>query len=144
MRPYVVKEIRDQKGELIRSFEPEVVREVISGETAGKMRRLLGGVVTSGTGKKAAVKGYAVGGKTGTAQKVMENGAYSHSAFIASFIGFGPIEDPKLAIVVCVDEPRPVYYGGSVAAPIFSKVMNDALRYLEVSRDGERKAVDIR
>lgn len=144
MRPYVVKEIRDQKGELIRSFEPEVVRQVISAETAGKMRRLLGGVVTSGTGKKAAVKGYEVGGKTGTAQKVMENGAYSHSAFMASFIGFGPVEEPKLVIAVCVDEPRPVYYGGSVAAPIFSRVMKDVLRYLEASPGDARKVVDIR
>ena len=93
---------------------------------------------------KAAVKGYEVGGKTGTAQKVMENGAYSHSAFMASFIGFGPVEEPKLAIAVCVDEPRPVYYGGSVAAPIFSRVMNDALRYLEVSPGDGRKVVDIR
>jgi cell division protein FtsI/penicillin-binding protein 2 len=93
------------------------------------MRSVLKGVVDSGTGKKAKLEDDSAGGKTGTAQKV-EQGTYSSSKYIGSFIGFAPIEKPVLAVVVCVDEPHPVYYGGDVAAPVFRNVVNDSLRYL--------------
>jgi cell division protein FtsI/penicillin-binding protein 2 len=127
--PRVVKQITDGQGRVIKDFPPKVRRRVISTDTVLKMRGVLKGVVDSGTGKKAKLEDYNAGGKTGTAQKV-ESGTYSHSKFVGSFIGFAPIEKPVLAVVVCVDEPHPVYYGGDVAAPVFRNVVNDSLRYL--------------
>jgi len=131
MRPFVVKEIRDKHGEVIKSFSPSVIRRVISQETAMRARDVLSGVVTQGTGRRAKIKGISAAGKTGTAQKLDPNGAYSHSKFIASFIGFAPVDDPVVSIVVMVDEPRPYYYGGVVAAPVFKNVANDAIKYLK-------------
>lgn len=134
MRPFVVKYIKDSKGELIKSFEPRVLSRVISEDTALRMKAILTGVVERGTGRRAQIKGVSVAGKTGTAQKVID-GRHSHSKFYATFIGFAPTEDPRLAAVVVFDEPRPSYYGGTVAAPVFRKVLFDALKYLETSDD---------
>ncbi len=131
VRPRVVKEILDSDGQIIKEFGPTVRRKVISTDTVFKMRRILMGVVKTGTGKKAGIEDYNVGGKTGTAQKVEPSGVYSHDRFMASFIGFAPVENPRLAVAVCVDEPHPVYYGGDVAAPVFKNVVDDSLKYLE-------------
>ena len=79
------------------------------------------------------------GGKTGTAQKVV-NGVYSHSQFVASFIGFAPVEDPELAVVISVDEPHPAYYGGVVAGPAFREVVENSLKYL-ASQKGLKNAL---
>ncbi len=130
VRPHIVKEITDQSSRPMKEFPSVVLRKVISPQTAAKMRGLLMGVVKSGTGKKAGIEDYNVGGKTGTAQKVEPGGVYSHDRFIASFIGFAPVERPVLSVVVCVDEPHPVYYGGDVAAPVFKNVMDESLKYL--------------
>ncbi len=130
VKPRIVREIVDENKQAIKEFPPKVLRRVISAETASKMRSILMGVVESGTGKKAKIEEYSVGGKTGTAQKVEPGGTYSHDRFIASFIGFAPVEKPILSIVVCVDEPRPVYYGGDVAAPVFKNVADESLKYL--------------
>jgi cell division protein FtsI/penicillin-binding protein 2 len=129
MKPYIIKEIRDGHDELIESFAPQEVDRVITSETDKRIKEILRGVVENGTGKKAQIKGISVAGKTGTAQKV-EGGTYSHSRFYASFIGFAPVEDPKLAAVVVFDEPRPAYYGGTVAAPVFQEVIDNSLKYL--------------
>ncbi|MCX5680576.1 MAG: penicillin-binding transpeptidase domain-containing protein [Candidatus Omnitrophica bacterium] len=129
VRPRVVKEITDPAGKVIKEFPVNVPNRVISTDTVLKMRGVLQGVVDSGTGKKAKMEDYEAGGKTGTAQKV-EQGLYSHNRFIGSFIGFAPVEKPILAVVICLDEPHPVYYGGDVAAPVFRNVVNDSLRYL--------------
>lgn len=129
VRPRIVSRIVDDNGETIKEFSPKAVRKVLRPKTASMMRGLLMGVVESGTGKKAKIEDYSVGGKTGTAQKV-ENGVYSHERFIASFIGFAPVEKPVLSVVVCVDEPHPVYYGGDVAAPVFKNVVDESLKYL--------------
>lgn len=129
VKPRIVKQITDNQGSVIKDFPVQVPRRVISTDTVLKMRSVLKGVVDSGTGKKARLEDETAGGKTGTAQKV-EQGTYSHNRFIGSFIGFAPVEKPVLAVVVCVDEPRPVYYGGDVAAPVFRNVVNDSLRYL--------------
>jgi cell division protein FtsI/penicillin-binding protein 2 len=93
------------------------------------MQSILQGVVDEGTATSAKMKDITAAGKTGTAQKVV-NGTYSHSKFVASFIGFAPVEDPKLAIVVTVDTPHPIYYGGLVAAPVFKEVVQNSLHYL--------------
>lgn len=129
MKPYIVKEIIDSHDEVIESFTPQAVDQVITPQTAKRVQEILKGVVDNGTGKKAQIKGISVGGKTGTAQKV-EAGVYSHSKFYASFIGFAPVENAQLAAVVVFDEPHPAYYGGTVAAPVFQEVIENSLKYL--------------
>ncbi len=133
MQPYVVEAIVDKQGEVIRSFGPKTVRRVLAGETAVTMRTVLAWVVEKGTGRRARSKQVVLAGKTGTAQKVDPKGGYSHSMFIASFIGYAPADDPKIAIVVIVDEPRPYYYGGVVSAPVFKAVAEDVLKYMELA-----------
>jgi len=133
MKPYIVSEIRDKFGEPIKQFPAVMLHKVISLDTANRVKKILEGAVENGTGKLAKVSGFTAAGKTGTAQKIEPNGAYSHNKFIASFIGFVPVEDPALAIAVVLDEPRPYYFGGVVAAPVFKNVANDALRYLQVT-----------
>ena len=130
VKPRIVKEIVDEKGRPIKEFPSAVRRKVLTTPIVLKMRSILMGVVTSGTGKKARIEDYSTGGKTGTAQKVEPGGVYSHEHFVASFIGFAPVEKPVLAVAVCVDEPHPVYYGGDVAAPVFRNVVDDSLKYL--------------
>lgn len=132
MKPYVLGAIVDKQGEVLKSFGPQAVRRVITDETSQKMREVLEGVVATGTGKLAGSTLYRMAGKTGTAQKVEANGTYSHSKFIASFIGFAPVEDPRIAVVVMADEPHPYYYGGVVSAPAFRAIAEDVLRYLQV------------
>jgi cell division protein FtsI (penicillin-binding protein 3) len=134
MKPYIVRQIRDKKGELIKDFSPTVVREIISPDTAGRVKKLLIGVVENGTGKMAKGESFTCGGKTGTAQKLEADGRYSHSKFMASFIGFAPAHDPELAVVVTVDEPRGYYFGGVVSAPVFKNVAQEALRYLKTNQ----------
>jgi len=129
VRPRVVKEITDPAGKVIKEFPVIIPDRVISTDTVVKMRGVLNGVVNSGTGKKAKMEDYEAGGKTGTAQKV-EGGRYSQDRFVGSFIGFAPVDKPVLAVVVSIDEPHPVYFGGDVAAPVFRNVVNDTLRYL--------------
>lgn len=130
MKPYILSEIKDKQGEVIKKFSPVLIRKAISLDTAARLRKILTGVVEEGTGKMAKIEGFTAAGKTGTAQKLEDNGTYSHSKFVASFVGFAPAEDPKIAIVVTLDEPHPVYYGGVVAAPVFKNVAADTLRYL--------------
>jgi len=132
MKPFVVKYIKDNNDQTIKSFEPEVLDQVISEETARRVTAILTGVVENGTGRRAKIDGVAVAGKTGTAQKVV-NGTYSHGKFDASFIGFAPADDPKVAVVVVFDEPHPNHYGGTVSAPVFKKVVEDVLKYLKTS-----------
>jgi len=141
MRPYVVKEIRDNYGEQIKAFSPTLVRKVISVDTASRVKSILTGVVEEGTGKLAKVTGGSAAGKTGTAQKLEANGTYSHNKFIASFIGFAPAEDPLVTIVVTVDEPHPYYFGGVVAAPVFSKVAADVIKYIRTQGAEPQPAV---
>lgn len=143
MRPWVIREIRDEQGETIIKFEPKVVRRVISEDTAAKMRMILKGVVEKGTGTIAKLDSYTAGGKTGTAQKVEPGGIYSHSKFVGSFIGFAPADHPRIVVAVCLDEPHP-YYGGVVAAPVFKKVAEDTLRYLGVPPDNIKKGQSIK
>ncbi len=130
VKPRIVKEIVDDNGKEIREPPPRVFKKVMTPLTAVKMRSVLLGVVEVGTGKKAKPEDYDAGGKTGTAQKVDPGGTYSHNRFVASFIGFAPVQRPILSVVVCIDEPHPVYYGGDVAAPVFKNVVNESIKYL--------------
>ena len=107
-------------------------KRVLSAETARAVSRMLEGVLaTGGTASEAAVEGYKLAGKTGTAEKA-ENGGYSKTDFVASFIGYAPARDPRLLVAVMVDEPRGEYYGGVVAAPAFEKIVSFALPYLKI------------
>ena len=134
MKPYIVKEIRNSSGEAIKVFSPVVIRNVLSPEAAARVKKILIGVVENGTGKMAKIADFTAAGKTGTGQKVEPSGTYSHSKFMASFIGFAPAEDPQVAIAVIVDEPRGSYYGGTVSAPAFKSVAADVLKYLKTKQ----------
>ncbi|MBF0504703.1 MAG: penicillin-binding protein [Candidatus Omnitrophica bacterium] len=133
MRPYVVKYVKDSQGQIISQNTPHILDKVISKVTSKRMKAILRGVVEEGTGTKAAIPGISVAGKTGTAQKVV-SGTYSHAHFYATFVGFAPVENPQLAAVVVFDEPHPAYYGGTVAAPVFSEVVGDSLKYLNAGQ----------
>jgi cell division protein FtsI (penicillin-binding protein 3) len=125
----------DAEGERHRPERPEPSR-VISEETSRQMTDMLLGVVEDevGTGGAARVNGYRVAGKTGTARKpdVDMVGTYETGAYLATFAGFLPAEDPQLSIIVVVDEPRPKYHGGEIAAPLFSTIASSALHLLRV------------
>ncbi|MDD5120635.1 MAG: penicillin-binding transpeptidase domain-containing protein [Candidatus Omnitrophica bacterium] len=131
MKPYIIDSVRDNQGRLIKQNKPVLIHKVISLDTAMRIKKILTGVIEEGTGKLAKVTGFSAAGKTGTAQKIEPGGGYSHSKYVASFIGFAPAEDPMLTIVVIVDEPHPYYFGGVVAAPVFQKVARDAIRYIK-------------
>ena len=140
MKPYVVSEVRDQKGQALRNVLPQVKRRVVSPDTARTLTTILEGVVTNGTGTKAAIPGYRVAGKTGTAQKVdPRTGTYSSTLSIGSFVGFVPADAPRLAMIVVIDEPQGEAWGGVVAAPVFRRVGEQVLTYLGVSRDDQVK-----
>jgi cell division protein FtsI/penicillin-binding protein 2 len=107
-------------------------KRVLSGRTANQVSKMLEGVLAAGgTAPEAAVPGYTLAGKTGTAEKP-ENGTYSKTDFVASFIGYAPARHPRLLVSVMVDEPRGDIYGGTVAAPAFERIMEFALPYLKI------------
>ena len=130
LKPQIISKVMSGDT-LIYEQEPEEVRQVVSAETAQTLRQLLVGVVTDGSGVNAAIDGYTVAGKTGTAQKA-SGGAYLAGAYVASFLGMVPAEDPEVVCLVIVDEPSGVFYGSQVAAPIFRNVISDTLRYLDI------------
>jgi cell division protein FtsI (penicillin-binding protein 3) len=142
MKPYVVEKISDENGTVLQRFSPQARRRVISPETARTMAKMMEGVTTEGgTGMNAAVDGYRVAGKTGTAQKVDPvTRGYSVDKRTASFIGFVPADMPRLTILVVVDEPKTSPYGGVVAAPAFSAIAQQSLCYLNVPADKGIKA----
>ncbi|MDH4205317.1 MAG: penicillin-binding protein 2, partial [Desulfobacteraceae bacterium] len=134
MKPYVVQAITDHNGRLIKSFGPRRIRRAISEKTAGTLSRIMQTVTTEGgTGVNAALEGYSVCGKTGTAQKIDENGGYSYEKYVASFVGFAPVENPKIAVLVVVDEPQKQHYGSIVAAPAFKAIAQKTLDYMHIA-----------
>jgi cell division protein FtsI (penicillin-binding protein 3) len=133
MQPRLVRSTFHADGREARRFEPKAVRQVISTETARTLSRLLVRVVESGTGRFAAIPGYAVGGKTGTAQKLdPATGRYSRAPGVLSFVGFAPADEPRFAMLVMLDEPKNEKWGSEAAAPIFAAIGREVLRYLEV------------
>lgn len=133
MKPIVVRRIEDDQQNGIKEWKPQVVRQVVSTRVANQLTKALEGVVSrKGTAYRAHVEGYRVAGKTGTAQKAIPGKGYSKSKYVASFVGFAPAQDPQICIGVFVDEPKGAYYGGIVAAPVFSKVAAEVLKYLDV------------
>lgn len=136
MKPYLVSEIVDRDGSESRKFGPRALGRVVTEQTAAKVRKMLQRVVEAGTGEKARPSGYTAAGKTGTAQKIdRKTGSYSKTEYISSFVGFVPATSPKLVILVMVDSPEGVIYGGTVAAPVFKAVAEQSLAYLQVAPD---------
>jgi cell division protein FtsI (penicillin-binding protein 3) len=135
VRPSIVDRVIDDKGELVSVRPSERVR-IISPQTAEAIASAFEGVVLRGTGRKAALQGYRAAGKTGTAQKIV-NGQYSKNKYVASFIGFAPLPKPRITILVQLDEPSGVHYGGDVSAPIFQKIAQEAMLLLRVPLDQE-------
>ena len=132
MKPYLVKQITDPEGRVVYRGQPRELRRTISPKTSAQMREMLGRVVQEdGTGTQARIKGFLVGGKTGTAQKVdVGTGRYSPDKRIASFIGFLPLNDPEFLVLVVIDEPKGEVYGGVVAAPAFNQIAVKTAYYL--------------
>ena len=133
MKPYLVQAVTDHNGRLIKSIKPKEKRRVVSPKTAKMVIKMMQSVVSEkGTGINAAIKGYSVCGKTGTAQKIDDTGKYAKGKYTASFIGFVPAEKPEAVILVIVDEPHENHYGGIVAAPVFRKIALKTLDYMNM------------
>ena len=129
LKPRLVKELRDESGNVVTRYEPEIIRKVVSKETCDLLRSMLEDVVNEGTGKNAYVSGYRVAGKTGTSQTTEED------RYIASFCAFAPADNPVACVFVMLDDPRgDSHMGGAIAAPVSSKLMEEVLTYLEVER----------
>jgi cell division protein FtsI (penicillin-binding protein 3)/stage V sporulation protein D (sporulation-specific penicillin-binding protein) len=147
MMPQIVKDITDDKGQVIASFPPVEIRQVVSGEAARQVTTALKGVVSPrGTAVLAKVSGFAVAGKTGTAEKIDPKGGYLPGKYIVSFCGFLPADNPAFVGLVMLDDAvtKPDQdYGGTVAAPIFSRIGEKAARYLNLVPQPEEPAGNI-
>jgi cell division protein FtsI (penicillin-binding protein 3) len=142
MRPRIVRQIEDPDGRVVKEFKPLAVRRVLEPETVDTLTAILREVVTSGTGARAAIAGYSVAGKTGTAQKVDASGAYSMIDHVASFVGFAPVSRPAVVVLVSLDTPRGMSnQGGDVAAPVFARVAELALRHLAVPPEDSSRVI---
>lgn len=134
MKPYLVEAIEDSDGNVLEQTSPKVVSTPISAETSATMRKLLYGVVENGGGKNAKVNGYAIGGKTGTAQ-IYRNGRIESNLHIGSFVGFAPADNPRVALLVTVNEAKvKPDYGGTTAAPFAAQIFEEILPLLGVAK----------
>ncbi len=132
MQPHLVREIRSPSGEILKKIDPPVVRQVLSKQTTVDVIKGMEQVVIAGTARSIYMPGYRFAGKTGTAQKVVD-GRVSNTASVASFVGIAPANDPKVVMLVSIDEPTVgSSYGGVIAAPVFQAVMKDVYRYLDI------------
>jgi cell division protein FtsI (penicillin-binding protein 3) len=137
--PHIIREIRTSTGTSIYRPNPEQHR-VISTSTARALRGMLEGVTLNGTAKKAQLDGYSAAGKTGTAQKIdPQTKKYSNTKYMASFVGFAPVDNPAVVIIVVIDEPAGLYHGGDVAAPVFRQIAEQILPEMGVMPDTEFK-----
>ncbi|MBQ3210330.1 MAG: PASTA domain-containing protein [Oscillospiraceae bacterium] len=150
MKPYVVEKLLSSDGEINYEREPECVRQVISEETSSTVRTILERVVgdmDEGTGRNAAIKGYKLGGKTGTSEKVSLEAATGQKEYIVSFIGFAPADDPEIALLIFLDTPSHesgIYIsGGQMAAPVVGRMMADILPYMGIEPDKEEGLGDV-
>jgi cell division protein FtsI (penicillin-binding protein 3)/stage V sporulation protein D (sporulation-specific penicillin-binding protein) len=135
MAPQLTSKVTDANGQVIKAYEPRVIRQVISPEVAQEVAKALHQVTIDGTAKDVKVKGYSFAGKTGTAQKFVD-GAYSHTHFVSSFIGFLPAEDPAFVALVMVDDPQTKhYYGAEVSAPVFADMARQIAQILNIPED---------
>src|SRR5215510_6021315 len=139
VKPHVVRETRSPDGSIMFQAKPEL-RPALKAETVEKLRGMMEGVTLHGTARKAQVEGYTAAGKTGTAQKIdPKTRTYSATKYIGSFVGFAPVNNPAVVIIVVIDEPRGAYHGGDVAAPVFREIAEQILPELSVTPDVETK-----
>ena len=133
LKPHIVKKIINANGTTYMETTTEPVRKTLDPAVDKTLVGLLEQVVATGGGKKARVRGFRVAGKTGTAQKVNEGGlGYGEGKYIASFLGFGPVEDPQIVLLVMIDEPSGVFYGGQIAAPVAGRILSQVFRYMKI------------
>lgn len=134
VQPHIVNEIIDSNGNIVKSTDKTVKRQVISAETSNTIRTVMEAVVDGGGGKNAYVPGYRIGGKTGTSQKVSEMLESGETGlYVASFCGVAPINDPEIALLVILDEPHgDAYYGGTIAAPVGGQILSEILPYIGI------------
>jgi len=125
-KPHLVKQMTDQEGNVIKTVEPEPIRQIMSSETAATMRNIMEQVVLDGAASNAYIKGYRVGAKTGTSEKLPRG----NEKYIASCVGMAPVDNPQVVVLVILDEPVGVYYGGTIAAPVVRSILEDTLQYM--------------
>ena len=139
LRPYVVRAILEPGGRVIKKNGRHQVRTIISDSTSRTLQEFLKGVVAGGTGNRAGVPGYSVGGKTGTAQIPLSRGrGYADGRYIASFMGFAPVGSPRVAGIVIIKEPTGAYWGGEIVAPVFGRIIGRVLPYMNVLPEDEK------
>lgn len=137
IKPSLVKEVVDAEGNVVVKTQPEVVRNVISKETTQTLLNVLEGVVSEGTGRNAYVKGYKVAGKTGTSETTVDG------VYIASFAAIAPADNPRICVLIALDNPRgEAYYGGTIAAPVAGKIVEETLKHLGVERRYSEKDLE--
>lgn len=140
--PYLVSSIVDANGKTVSKTDTNVVRQVISEETAATVREMMKGVVDNGTGKNAYVAGYKVGGKTGTSTKLGESSAGEGDKYIVSFGAIAPTDDPELAMIIIVDEPNEDLGGGALCAPLASQVIEEAMAVLGIEPEYDEGEIE--
>lgn len=133
LKPHIIKEIHNSDNAIYDKTPVTEVRRAITEDANAELVGLLEQVVAAGGGGKAGVKGYRIAGKTGTAEKLNDNGSgYMSGHYIASFCGFAPVEDPQIVVLLIIDDPSGVYYGGQIAAPVAGKIFEGVLRYMNI------------
>ncbi len=131
--PHFAVRTTDRDGNTIKTFTYEEKKGIVSSETSETMRMLLEKVVSEGSGKKAYIEGYTIGGKTATSQTLPR----SEHKYISSFLGFAPAEDPKVLVLLVIRNPQGIYYGGTIAAPVVKNVFENILPYLKIEKTGK-------
>jgi len=132
MKPYIVDKILDKDDNVIKTTEPQVVRQVVSEQTAQTVSAMLVNVIENGHAKKSKVAGYYIGGKTGTAQIPSDSGGYLENKYIHTFVGYGPIEDPKFVMLVKFDSPNTSVYAEGTVVPVFGEIVDFLLKYYQI------------
>jgi cell division protein FtsI/penicillin-binding protein 2 len=143
IKPHIVQKILNGDGSVYRDDQTFKGTKILNNEAAQGMALLFEKDVSEGGGSKAAVSGYHFGGKTGTAEKLSPNGGYASGHYISSFVGFGPVENPKYIALIVIDDPQGVYYGGQISAPVFAEIMTQIMRYSGVPQTVPAKKADI-
>ncbi|HOT05193.1 MAG TPA: penicillin-binding transpeptidase domain-containing protein, partial [Atribacter sp.] len=141
MKARLVKKVIDENGKVVREVLPSPVQRVVDEETADLVLNMMKKVVDQGTGKKAAIPGYAIAGKTGTGQKIGEDGRYAINRFYSSFIGFFPIPEPRFGILVVLDEAQGEYYGGDIGAPVFREIAQNLIHYAGIMSENDEVTI---
>jgi membrane peptidoglycan carboxypeptidase len=143
VQPHLIRAIHSRPSDTLSETTPQT-RRVINRKTARTLADMLEGVLLRGTGKLGQLGGYTAAGKTGTAQQIdPETGRYSATRYVASFVGFAPVRDPQICVLVAIDEPHGQYYGGAVAAPVFKEIAEMVLHYLNVPPDSVNAEIEL-